>query len=98
MLAAEAWGEVGMLIELTQVEVNMIRLALRADPLVSPTTTDDGLSTGNLYARRVLLAILEKLPNRATTTEEREASYKEVGVTPNDQFTRAIRSGDGFQW
>jgi hypothetical protein len=87
-----------MTIELTQVEVNMIRLALSVNPLVSQTTTEDGLSTGNRYQRRVLLAIIEKLPHRDTTKEEREASYKEVGVTPNDQFTRAIRSGDGFQW
>lgn len=87
-----------MTIELTQVEVNMIRLTISANLLVSPSTTEEGLNTGDLYTRRVLLAILEKLPHRETTTEEREALYKQVGVTPNDRFTRAIRSGNGFQW
>jgi hypothetical protein len=87
-----------MTIELTQVEVNIILLALGANPLASPSITEEGLSTGNLYQRRVLLAIIEKLPHRETTVEEREASYKEVGVKPNDVFTRAIRSGNGLQW
>jgi hypothetical protein len=87
-----------MTIELTQVEVNMIHLALGANPLASPSITEEGLSTGNLYERRVLLAIMEKLPYRESTEEDREASYKEVGVKPNDIFTRAIRDGKGLQW
>jgi hypothetical protein len=87
-----------MTVELSQVEVNLIHLALNTNPLVQPMTTEEGMSTGEKYSRRVLLAILNKLSYRETTEEEREATYKEVGVTPNDQFTRAIRSGDGFQW
>ena len=86
-----------MTIELTQVEVNLIRLLLENDPLVK-SVIEDGLSTGHLYTRRVLCVLLEKFPYRETTEEEREASYKEVGVAPNDQFTRAIKSGEGFQW
>jgi len=83
-------------IELSQVEVNVIYLALSANSLVQPMTIEDGMATGHRYTRRVLLAILNKLPYRDTTLEEREASYKEVGVTPNDHYLRAIQSGKGF--
>ena len=87
-----------MNVELSQVELNMIRLALKQNPLMQPMVTEEALSTGRRYEYRLLHAILKKLPHRATTEEEREASYEEVGVTPNDQFARAIRSGEGFQW
>jgi hypothetical protein len=86
-----------MTIELTQVEVNFIRGLIQREPSVQ-RVLEDGMSTGDLYRHRVIVALLEKLPHRETTVEEREESYKEVGVTPNDQFTRAIRSSGGFQW
>jgi hypothetical protein len=85
-------------IELSQVEVNLIHLAISANPLVHPMVTEEGMGTGQRYTRRVLLAILNKLPSHDATPEEREASYKEVGVTPNDEHLRAIRNGGGFQW
>lgn len=84
-------------LKLTQVEVNFIYLLLKREPLVQ-TTTEEGLSTGDAYRHRVLVALLEKLPYRETTEEERGASYKEVGVTPIDAYLRPIMGGNGHQW
>ena len=82
---------------LSQVEVNLIRLFLENDPLVK-SVIEDGLSTGQLYTHHVLCSLLEKLPYRETTEEEREASYKAVDVRPLDHYFHGIKSGEGFQW
>jgi len=81
-----------MTIELTQIELNIIRLLLEREPLAQ-AVLEENMSTGELYRHRVLKALLEKLPPyRETTAEEREASYKAVGVTPLDHFTRCINN------
>ncbi len=77
--------------------MNFIRAAIKKEPLAQ-VVLEDGLSTGDLYRHRVMAGPLEKLPNRETTTEEREAAYKEVGVTPLDDFINGINNGSGFQW
>lgn len=76
-------------IELTQVEVNFIRALLEKEPLVQ-VAIEDGLTTGECYTRRTLVALLDKFPYRKTTTAEREEAYKAVDVEPLDTFTRKI--------
>ena len=78
-----------MIIELTQIELNLIRNALHADPLVDPMTTEGGMDTRGLHRRRVTLSLLDKLPPfRELTQEEREQSYRNVGVTPLEHYLR----------
>jgi hypothetical protein len=47
------------------------------------------MDTGGLHRRRVILSLLNKLPpTRDLTQEEREQSYRNVGVTPLEDYLR----------
>ncbi len=80
-----------MNVELSQIELNLIRRALCADPLVEPAITEEGMDTGGLHRRRVILSLLNKLPpTRDLTYEEYEQSCKNVGVTPLTHYLHRV--------